>query len=181
MAQNIFKDYLTGGVEPGGTKKSKPKGANSDAMILAILYLASKNTDAPAELKHISNSTGIANRSIRTCTNKLLKALPQYHATSGGACELVSRYGAQLNIPPSLITISQDVAKGASSHLEGKFPSTVASASILLSAEAIGYKIRAEDIAKVAGLTPTTVNNATKELKPHTTALLPKDWKDLTG
>jgi len=171
-AQQIFKDYL-------GTSNHKPKGANADHTILGILYLAARGTEAPAEIKHLSSATGIPTKSIRAAINKLMKAVPKYNQNGSSAADLIVRYGKQLQLPQNLISISEDVAKGASSYLEGKYPATVAAASILLVADCAQHPIKAEAVAKAASITSSTVLAAFKDIQPHREKLLPSDWKRL--
>lgn len=67
----------------------------------------------------MASATGKDAKSIRTAINKLMKAMPQVQTSSSGAADLIVRYGNKLNLPKGLITISQDVAKEATKHLEG--------------------------------------------------------------
>jgi len=172
QAQAMFKEYI-------GLTKSKPKGANSDATILAILFLAAKHTEAPAEIKDIAQQTNVEEKALRSSITKLLKALPEYQAPSSGAADLIVRYCKKLNVPAWFVTIAETVAKNASQHLEGKKTSTVAAASIMLTSECAGYTVKLEDAAKAASMTAQTISNALKDIRPYAQQLLPSDWETL--
>jgi len=171
-AQEIFKEYIN-------LTKNKPKGANSEATILAVLFLAAKHTEAPAEIKHIAQQTNVEEKQLRPAINKLLKALPEYQAPSSGAQDLIVRYGRGLGVPQWFITVAETVAKNASQHLEGKKTSTVAAASIVLTSELTGHLVKVEEAAKVASLTPQTISNALKEIRVYGKEMLPSDWEQL--
>jgi transcription initiation factor TFIIIB Brf1 subunit/transcription initiation factor TFIIB len=183
-AKGIFKELLD-------QSKRKPKGANSDCMILAILYLALKQDGCARDFNDLARATKEtdASKEIKRNYSKLLKGLPQRALqpsatqSSGGnnvPHELVNRYCLKLNFPKWLITIAADVAKNATPLLEGKYPSTVASASILIACQKVGYPTNEQAIAAATGsLQPSTILKSYRVLQPHSDELMPSDYLDL--
>lgn len=177
-AKTIFKDYLE-------SSKRKPKGANSDSMILAILYMALKEDGASRDfpdLAQASKEGGDAAGQIKKSYAKLRKALPNREGAVGTtASDFVSRFCADLGFPESLKTIAIEVARKASAELEGKFPSSVAAASILYAADQARYPLTAQDIAKATGtVAAPTIKNAYKTLcEKRREDLLPSDFEEL--
>lgn len=179
-AKNIFKELIE-------KSKRKPKGANSDCMVLAILYLALKEDGCARDFTDLARATKEVDgaKEIKKCYGKLLKNLPPRSGVSVGtgvAHDLVNRYALKLKLPKWLITIATDVAKNATPKLEGKFPSSVASASILLACTAAKHKINEQDIAAAtASLQPSTILKSYRILVPYMDELLPPDFEELLG
>jgi transcription initiation factor TFIIIB Brf1 subunit/transcription initiation factor TFIIB len=179
-AKGIFKELIE-------KCKRKPKGANSDCMILAILYLALKEDGCSRDFTDLARATKEVDgaKEIKKCYSKLLKSLPPRSGVSVGtgvAHDLVNRYALKLNLPKWLITIATDVAKNATPILEGKFPASVASASIYLACTAAKHKINENDIAAAtASLQPSTILKSYRILLPHMNDLLPADFEALLG
>jgi transcription initiation factor TFIIIB Brf1 subunit/transcription initiation factor TFIIB len=177
-ARAIFKAYLD-------SSKRKPKNANSDAMILAILYMALKEegfTRDFSDLASVSKGEGDQSSQIKRSYGKLKKGLPNREGMVGKtASDLVSRFCVNLEFPENLKTIAIEVAKKASSELEGKFPSSVAAASILYAAEAASYPLTAQEVAKATGsLKASTIKNSYKTLtEKKKEDLLPSDFDEL--
>jgi transcription initiation factor TFIIIB Brf1 subunit/transcription initiation factor TFIIB len=182
-ARSIFKGYLD-------ASKRKPKNANSDSMILAILYMALKEEGFSrdfADLAQVSKAEG-DNQSrasqIKKAYGKLKKALPDREGVIGKtASDLVSRFCVNLNFPENLKTVAIEVAKNASPLLEGKYPSSVAAASILYAAEAANYALTSQEVAKAIGsLKASTIKSAHKTLTEKASGgvvLLPSDFNEL--
>lgn len=88
-----------------------------------------------------------------------------------------------LNFPENLKTIAIEVAKKASGYLEGKFPSSVAAASILYTADVSGHPLTAQDVATATGsLKASTIKNSYKTLQEKKREdLLPSDFDQLVN
>jgi len=177
-SKGIFKDLVE-------KPKRKPKGSNSDCMILAIIYLALKEDGCSRDFNDLARATkeSDATKQIKQCYGKLLKLLPPRSGVTVGvgvAHDLVNRYCLKLDLPKWLITVAADVAKNATPRLEGKYPSSVASASILIACTAAGYKITDTEIAAAtASLQPSTITKSFRLLVPFTQELLPSDFNEL--
>jgi len=154
-------------------------------MILAILYLALKEDGCSRDFTDLARATKEVDgaKEIKKCYGKLLKSLPPRSGVSVGtgvAHDLVNRYALKLNLPKWLITIATDVAKNATPKLEGKFPSSVASASILIACQAAKHNINENDIAAAtASLQPSTILKSYRILLPYMDELLPSDFEEL--
>jgi len=96
-ARSIFKAYLD-------SSKRKPKNANSDSMILAILYMALKEegfTRDFSDLATVSKAEGDQSAQIKKSYSKLKKGLPNRETTVQTAASSVS-FLCQSKIPRKL-------------------------------------------------------------------------------
>jgi transcription initiation factor TFIIB len=177
-SKGIFKELIE-------KTKRKPKGANSDCMILAILYLALKEDGCSRDFSDLARATQDADapKEIKRNYGKLIKSLPPRSGVSVGtgvAHDLVNRYALRLKLPKWLATIATDVAKNATPKLEGKYPSSVASASIMLACVASNYPVTEQEIATATGsLQPSTILKSYRIIQPFMNELLPSDFNEL--
>ena len=141
--------------------KGKKKRLKRDGMVAALLFIAGKKTGAQRTFKAITATTNIAERDIRTAFKTIIRHRPDLasEASTSTVEGLVTRIGAQLDLPKRLTQLSINVANNAREHAEGKRPETVAGAAILLVTmfSAAPNMPTVEQIADAAGLDKGTV------------------------
>jgi transcription initiation factor TFIIIB Brf1 subunit/transcription initiation factor TFIIB len=151
------------------------RGTKTDAIICAVLFLASKEEGVPRTFKEIAKETGITDTSIKKLYKVLIKQLPPTGKRSSTVhpSDLVNRYCSKLELLPSIVALAQEIARKAAPKLEGKSPSSIATASILLATESTDHKRHEREIANAASIAQTTVRNVYKEMVLYKDELLP--------
>jgi len=166
-AKAIYKQFES-------KKTRKIRGSNSDAIIVATLYLACKELGVSRTFKELAKDTGTKEQDIKRMYLVLTKQL-------GGSTqsvpvkphELVIRICSHLNLPPIIKSLGEQIAKNAASRLEGKSPSSIAAASIYMAVRNQNMPCSEKDIAKAASISPSTVKNIFKEMEPFAEELIP--------
>jgi len=87
-------------------------------------------------------------------------------ATPVASSDLVLRICSKLQLPDTVICLAQQIAKNVASRLEGKSPSSIAAASILMAVRHKGITGCTEtEIASWATISPSTVKNIYKDIE----------------
>jgi len=87
-------------------------------------------------------------------------------ATPVASSDLVLRICSKLKLQDSVICFAQQIAKNVAVKLEGKSPSSIAAASILMAVREKGVTGCTEnDIASWATISPSTVKNIYKDME----------------
>jgi len=166
-------------------RKKRMHGAKKDSLILAILFLACKQTQTGRRtFKEFSDLTAVSEREIIKSykdVTKLLAStssaeLPQQSAQST-AEDLVDRFCSKLSLPFKFIKFVKTVCRVAAGFLEGKRPATIAGSAILYVGKLISADFVSEkDIAEACGVSGATLRNTRKELQLHADTLLPSNF-----
>jgi len=166
-------------------RKKRMHGAKKDSLILAILFLACKQTQTGRRtFKEFSEQTGVAEREIIKSYKDVQKLLsttapaeaPQPSAVST-AEDLVDRFCSKLSLSFKFIKHVKHVCRVASGFLEGKRPATIAGSAILYVGKLISADFVSEkDIADACGVSGATLRNTRKELQLHADSLLPPNF-----
>jgi len=157
-------------------KRSKATRYKTDAIIAAIVYMACKEEGLPRTFKEISRSSDIEEKEIRKyykAVNKILNRQNQRISAANLVDRFCSHLGWTNGKDYQLVSSAREVAEKAMHYLEGKSPSSIAAASILLVARRNELKTSEKDIAEAAAISHTTIRNVYKELLPHSELLLP--------
>jgi len=155
-------------------KTRKIRGSNSDAIIVAVLYLACKELSVSRTFKELAKETATKEQEIKKMYLVLTKQLGgTTRAAPVAPHELVIRICSHLNLPSSIKSVGEQIAKNAASRLEGKSPSSIAAASIYMAVRSQNIPCSEKDIAKAASISPSTVKNIFKEMEPWTDELVP--------
>jgi len=171
-AKKIYKDFET-------KKKRKIRGSNSDPFIVAVLYIACKENGLSRTFKELARETDIKEIEVRRMYQALTKHL-------GNGCgsrsipvaphDLVIRICSMLNLKEKVIYLAQQIAKNVASRLEGKSPSSIAAASILMAVKHEGVSECTErEIASAASISPSTVKNIYKDMEAMKDEIMPKE------
>jgi transcription initiation factor TFIIB len=161
-AKKIYKDFET-------KKKRKIRGSNSDAFIVAVLYIACKENGLSRTFKELARETGIKELEVRRMYQQLTKHLGPMgssRSTPVAPHDLVIRICSHLRLQPAVMYLAQQIAKNGASRLEGKSPSSIAAASILMAVKHENVSECTErEIATAASISPSTVKNIYKEME----------------
>jgi len=143
------------------------RGNKKEAVIAAILYMACKEEQVPRTFKELSKETGIKEKEIRKFYRSLTQLLPKTEglSTAVSPVDLVNRFCSKLNLSHEIVTAASSVAEKVIPLLEGKSPSSIAAASILLVTKLSDQKRLEKDIADAASISATTIRNVFKEMQ----------------
>eukprot|EP01119_Soliformovum_irregulare_P018784 TRINITY_DN5822_c0_g1_i1.p1 TRINITY_DN5822_c0_g1~~TRINITY_DN5822_c0_g1_i1.p1 ORF type:complete len:354 (+),score=94.39 TRINITY_DN5822_c0_g1_i1:65-1126(+) len=142
------------------------KGLRNPAFMAAILLLASRNEQGGRTLKHFARGTQIDEKDIKKfykllLRNPILANLNRREEASPAhqAGELVETYGNKLKLPYHFIKDAREVTSIYADYLEGKRPSSVAGASILLVLYLRRYNkiVTVQDLIAATGMHKSTL------------------------
>jgi len=158
-------------------------GAKKDSLILAILYLACKQTPTGRTFKELSDATAVSEREIiksykdvKLLASTVSADLPQQTAQST-AEDLVNRFCSKLSLSFKFIKVVKNVCRVATGFLEGKRPATIAGAAILYVGKLVSEDYVSEkDIAEACGVSGATLRNTRKILQSNAATLLPSNF-----
>jgi transcription initiation factor TFIIB len=170
-AKKIYKDFET-------KKKRKIRGSNSDPFIVAVLYIACKENGLSRTFKELARETDIKEIEVRRMYQALTKHLGNNcgRSTPVAPHDLVIRICSLLNLKQNVIYLAQQIAKNVASRLEGKSPSSIAAASILMAVKHEGVSECTErEIATAASISPSTVKNIYKDMEGMKDEIMPKE------
>jgi len=149
-------------------KKKKVRGSNTDAFIIAVIYIACKQNQLSRTFKELARETDVPEIEIRKMYKLLTKHLGSGcgTATPVASSDLVLRICSKLKLQDPVICLAQQIAKNVAVKLEGKSPSSIAAASILMAVREKGVTGCTEnDIASWATISPSTVKNIYKDME----------------
>jgi len=162
-AKRIYKDFET------AKKKRKVKGSNTDAFIVAVIYIACKENGLSRTFKELARDTESKELEVRRMYQKLTKQLgaSARNPTRVAPHDLVIRFCSHLQLQPSVMYLAQQIAKNGTSRFEGKAPSSIAAASILMAVKQGNGSSQCTEteIAKAASISPATVKHIYKEME----------------
>jgi len=171
-AKKIYKDFET-------KKKRKIRGSNSDPFIVAVLYIACKENGLSRTFKELARETEIKEIEVRRMYQALSKHLGHGsgRSTPVAPADLVIRICSHLNLKSNSVTyLAQQIAKNVASRLEGKSPSSIAAASVLMAVKNEGITDCTErEIAQAASISPSTVKNIYKDMEGMKDEIMPSD------
>jgi transcription initiation factor TFIIB len=170
-AKKIYKDFET-------KKKRKIRGSNSDPFIVAVLYIACKENGLSRTFKELARETDIKEIEVRRMYQALTKHVKDCgRHTPVAPSDLVIRICSHLNLKSNSATyLAQQIAKNVASRLEGKSPSSIAAASVLMAVKQEGITECTErEIAQAASISPSTVKNTYKDMEGMKDDIMPKD------
>lgn len=158
-------------------RKKSMRGSKADAIIAAIIYRTCKEAKVPRTFKEITRETGIDEKEIRKFYRYLCQLVPATDNTERtSAADLVSRFCSHLGLSHQIATVAIAAAQQGQHYVEGKCPSSIAAAAILLVSRLSNEKRWEKDIAAVANISPTTVRNCYRELVAFQSTILPPSF-----
>jgi len=104
------------------SKQRTIRGSKGEPIVCALLYLACKEEGVPRTFKELSKESGVNEKEIRNMYTKLAKILPKTTGvtTAVAPSDLILRFCSKLNLPQSVVTDAQDIARLATPNLEGR-------------------------------------------------------------
>jgi transcription initiation factor TFIIB len=146
---------------------------------VAVIYIACKENSLSRTFKDLARETDIKEIEIR----RMYKALTKHLGNGCGSRsipvapqDLVIRICSMLNLKEKVIYLAQQIAKNAASRLEGKSPSSIAAASILMAVKHEGVSECTErEIASAASISSSTVKNIYKEMESMKDEIMSKE------
>lgn len=164
-AKEIYKEF-----EDKRTKSTRYK---KDPIIVSVLAMACKEENVPRSFKELARETQLFEKDIRKEYKNLTDLLGRA-ATRTSAPDLVSRFCSKLNLEFKIEHDAIEVATKAGEFVEGKSPSSIAAASILIVSKLSNSRRHEKDIAEAATISATTIRNVYKELLPFQSKILPE-------
>jgi len=145
-------------------KKCTFKGKSVKALSAAVIYAACKKTGNVYGLHEIAQAAEIPSNKIFKCYRFVLENLNLTTLTSSFD-EYISRICKKLMLNTSVTDIAKKLVKTAKGNINirGAFPSIVA-ASIYISAMITKEKKTQREIARVTGVTETTIRSMYKQI-----------------
>jgi hypothetical protein len=171
-AKELYKEYEA-------KRVASMRKATSRPLMVAIIYIACNQEGFGRSFKELAKSSGVVEKEIRSFYKSLTKILPNSSTPPLDPASLVDRYCARLgdDIPEWVKIGASQIAKKASSVIEGRQPSTVAAGSILLACAVAAIPIDQEVIAKATNtITGSTVHAAYVKLAQHKSEVIPADF-----
>jgi transcription initiation factor TFIIB len=158
-------------------RKKSMRGSKTDAIVAAIIFRACKEAKVPRTFKELTRETGIDEKETRKFYRYLSRLLPQTdNPERTSAADLVSRFCSHLGLSHHITTAAIHTAQEGQRFVEGKCPSSIAAAAILLVSRLSTEKRWEKDIAAVANISPTTVRNCYRDLVAFQTKILPPSF-----
>lgn len=167
-AKEIYKEF-----EEKRTKSTRYK---KDPIIVSVLAMACKEENVPRSFKELARETNFAEKDIRKEYKNLTDLLGRV-ATRTSAPDLVSRFCSKLKLEYKVEHDAIGVATRAGEFVEGKSPSSIAAASILIVSKLANAKRHEKEIAEAATISATTIRNVYKELLPFQDKILPEHYQ----
>lgn len=174
QANKVFKDVLD-------TKALK--GRNYEAIAAACLYIACRKEGVPRTFKEICAISRTSKKEIGRCFKLIVKAL-ETNLTHITGDQFMSRFCANLDLPPPLQTLATQIARKAVDMdlTAGRSPISIAAAAIYMASQASEtHKRSAKEIGEIAGAAEVTIKQTYKLLYPKAASLFPSDSKFVGG
>ena len=171
-AKEIYREYET--------KRAKTmRTGKCPALILAILYRACKQEGVGRTFKELSKATATPEKEIRKYASTLDKILPSFHVPALSADSLVERFVSKMmiNFPEWVKIGAVNIALKATPKVEGKQPSSIAAASILMAAKIAGVACSEDEIAEAStSISAATVKNVYSQLTKFQSEIVSEDF-----
>jgi len=175
-AKSLYKQF-------DESKTKVVRGGKNDALYCAFLYLALKEEDVPRTFKELASLSGVSEAEIRKFFKIITRILPSNFKKPQpvNPADLVNRYCSRIQLPQAVVHLAAEIARKAFHKLEGKSPSSIASASIYMAAKQSEREALAKDIAKAASIAPSTIQAIYREMLQWADELLPEDAMHLAA
>jgi len=146
-------------------EKGVTMARSNENILAASVYIAAKMHATPKSLNEIAEATKIDKFVIAKTAKLIVKRLDlKLHPSN--PIDFVSRFASELKLDPKIQTkavkiIEKMQKQGLNS---GKNPISLAATALYITSLIEGTKVKQIDIAKVSGITETTLRSRTKEM-----------------
>jgi len=165
---SIVKQTAKGILKQFFEKGSNLKGLKTDAFIVAVLLIASKQEQGARSLKTLARQTNIHEKDIKRFYKVLIKGTEwtSIKEMSHQVSDMIEQFCNRLQISYSIIKGAKAVAESIIPFLEGKRASSIATTAILFIVNLRGLQktYKQSDLCAIAGISVNTLRNVYKEV-----------------
>jgi len=159
-------------------ESKKLKGRSLEAVLASILFATLKQSNEPKNIKDIIQLLNLEKKDVMRCYSSIKSVLQVYNQTTvtQNIIGLVRSYCSKLNLPPKISESSKEIAEKICTIglIDGRNPSTVATASILHAVNLFRYeKTSKGDISNVSKVNTNTITNAYNVIIQSSNELVP--------
>ena len=159
-------------------ESKKLKGRSLEAVIASILFATCRQCKAPRNLKDIIQILNLKKNDVMRCYASIKAVLNVDNQTTvtQNTLGLVRQYCNKLGLPPNIAEASREIAEKLCTIglIEGRNPSTVATASILHATNLYRYeKTNKKEISIVSRISETTITHAYNIIMTNSNELTP--------
>ena len=146
-------------------EKGITRARSTEKLIAACVYVASKMQDMPKTLNEVAEATKL-DKHVIAKTYKLLLRKLEMRLVPSSPIDFVGRFASDLGLNPEIQTKTvQMIEKIQKMGLNsGKNPTSLAAVSLYITSLLNKTKVTQTKIAKVSGITETTLRNRCKEI-----------------
>ena len=158
-------------------EKKTLKGRSHDAISAACLYIACRQEGVPRSFKELVAACNISKVRISRCFQQIVKEL-NIDAPMITTDNFMQRFCSNLSISQGSAKVALQIAKSASELdiAPGRSPISIAAAAIFLACSlSKNEKKSFQDIADVAGVSKSAIEQSYKIMVPRAYELIPKD------
>ncbi|CAF0904348.1 unnamed protein product [Rotaria sordida] len=157
------------------------RGYSSEAIIGACIYSACRQEGSPRTIKEICDISMASVKELGRCFNKIKLSTPNPTAIQSiDIKNLVPRFCNQLQLEQEILIrkTAIHIAERANEvcNIQGRAPSSIASAAIYMACLAAREKITKKDIQKSAGVSEGVIRIIYRIMLPHAAELFPNDF-----
>jgi len=173
-AKHLFKTFEE-------SKSKVVRGGKSDPLFLAVLYFALKEEGVPRTFRELAKDGGVEEQDVKKFYKVLLRELPVSAKKSApvNPGDLVHRFGSKLQLSMPILELGAEIARKVTPKLEGRSPSTIASASLYMAARQHNRNDLEKDIGRAASVAPSTIKSTFREMLQWQSDLLPEHTMNL--
>jgi len=164
-------------------KKKIIKGKPAAAIVACCVFIACRQGHVPRTFKEICHLSNVPKKQIGQCYKQMqnhLNANPDSVVAMEGPEKLLSRYINHLDLPISIERVTVDLVVACREHgvADGRSPVSIAGAAIYFCSYLFGLPRPIQDIAKVAGVSESTIKLLYKLIYHEKQKLVPAEAFD---
>ncbi|CAF1041879.1 unnamed protein product [Rotaria sp. Silwood1] len=157
------------------------RGYSPEAIIASCIYSACRQEGSPRTMKEICGVAKISVKDLGRCFNKIKLSLPDSSVIQSiDIKDLVPRFCNQLELKQEILIrkTAMHIVERANEicDIQGRAPSSVASAAIYMACLAACEKITKEDIQKPTGVSEGVIRDVYRLMLPQAAKLFPTDF-----
>ncbi len=146
-------------------EKSITRARSTENIVAASIYLAAKLQEAPKTLNEVAEATKIDKHTIAK-VYKLLTRRLEIKVMPTSPVDFIARFGSDLELEQAIQTKAVKMLEKVQKMgiASGKNPTSLAAVSLYISALMSKTRVTQTKIAKVSGITETTLRNRCKDI-----------------
>ena len=164
-------------------EKKKLKLKVLDSIIASVIFIVCRNENEPKTMQEISSQLELNRRTVNRCYNSIKDMITENkNQTPETVKKLINSYCDKIleNENEKLKKLSCEISDNVCNYelIEGRNPTTIAAACILIAVKLLKLNIGKKDISKKIGTTENTISNACLILKDYFQNIVPKEFKN---